>query len=295
MKVYDDFGPDLILEYGTIRPKKQSEEASFHMHPQYEILWFYDDAKCSTVINGKTYETDYPMALITAPYCMHFTNFIESDQAEVRRYVMYFEESFITRFGEGVVPIKSILGDSSATIINLRGHERRMKEITENMMRFSGYEGGVLKATLNQNLMSAVIINMLKDFSDSGEFGIQISEKNYITDVMIYIVQNMETDLLIPKIADQFFVSRDKLCRDFRKHVQMNIGDFITAARINAAKNYLLENTRTIKEVAMKCGFENDIYFYSFFKKHVGMTPKEYARVKLRTSGKGLTVGDIRL
>ena len=102
--------------------------------------------------------------------------------------------------------------------------------------------------------------------------------KNYISDVIMYIVHNLNTHLTTPDIAERFFVSRDKLNRDFKKYVQMSIRNFIMESRMNLAKSLLVENKMNICEIATSCGFENEKYFYSFFKKNTGLTPKEYSK-----------------
>ena len=37
----------------------------------------------------------------------------------------------------------------------------------------------------------------------------------------------------------------------------------------------------TVGEVAYKIGIENENYFYTLFKKNVGMTPKQYRQSKI--------------
>jgi len=42
----------------------------------------------------------------------------------------------------------------------------------------------------------------------------------------------------------------------------------------------LLDKTKNIQSVAKAVGFENASYFSRSFKKHTGMTPKQYALVE---------------
>ncbi len=58
----------------------------------------------------------------------------------------------------------------------------------------------------------------------------------------------------------------------------MSIRSFIMESRMNLAKSLLLEKKMNIREIATKCGFENEKYFYSFFKQNTGLTPKEYSQ-----------------
>ena len=44
------------------------------------------------------------------------------------------------------------------------------------------------------------------------------------------------------------------------------------------AKRFLIESNKSIKEIAYECGFENDSYFYTLFKKTEGISPSAYQR-----------------
>ncbi|MBQ9086839.1 MAG: helix-turn-helix transcriptional regulator [Clostridia bacterium] len=279
MKVFWDYGPDLVVELGYPVITPDQDVTLFHLHPQYEVFWFFEPAKCSTIINGRYIETDYPMAIITSPYCMHFTYFLSSSYTKINRNVLYFDDQYIRDMGADAVPIKDILGNSQAVILNLNQCEPLFHRVSRDLVDMTGRFSGARVATTNQRMLSAVVVSLLHEYSRRPDVGFRISQKHYISEVMLYMVRNLEQNLVIPEIADRFFVSRDKLCRDFRTHVQMSIGDFIGLARLNLAKNYLLDNDMTIKQIAPKCGFDNDIYFYSFFKRHTGMTPKEYVKL----------------
>ena len=281
MKVYDDFGKGLSLEFGAIRVSQRQDVTMFHMHPQYELLLVWEPTVNTTIVNGKTVEINHPMAVITAPYAMHHTYFREAETETVERCVLYFDDTFLNAFGEQKIPVAELLGDANAAILHIGACADRIRELVRLMMSLAPYRSGhPLQANDNQMLMAAVIFGVLRDFVGKNDGSLRISEKNYITEVMAYITLNLEENLTIPRIAEHFFISRDKLCRDFRRHVQMNIGDFISTARLNLARKYLRENRLTVKEISAKCGFENDVYFYAFFKKHEGCTPKEYVRQK---------------
>ena len=54
----------------------------------------------------------------------------------------------------------------------------------------------------------------------------------------------------------------------------------VNTKRIEKAKIYLTETDFKVYEVADILGFENVTYFSRFFKKHTGMSPKEYKEQK---------------
>ena len=55
--------------------------------------------------------------------------------------------------------------------------------------------------------------------------------------------------------------------------------EYITKLRINQAKVLLYQNPLlSIKEIALACGFSDSLYFSTCFKKHIGISPREYRK-----------------
>lgn len=51
---------------------------------------------------------------------------------------------------------------------------------------------------------------------------------------------------------------------------------YLTHLRLNKAKELLLTGRYSVTEVAELCGYENVYYFSNVFKKHLGVSPKQY-------------------
>ena len=280
METYEDYGKGVSLYVITTVKSNASDEKLFHMHPHYELMIIPDAVTTRTVVNGKTIQTEFPLAMITAPYCMHFSLFLDGVREGMRHYVFYFDEEYIERFGENTIPVNELLDGKTAMLIDLRGHESTFGSVLRAMGDYRTLtEGHKLRYT-GEELLLGSMLNMVKDLCAESRQVLSTAKQNYISDVIMYIVGNLEEDLRVPTLAERFFVSRDKLCRDFQKVMQMSIGDFIIYVRLNTAKLLLRQKKLTVKEIAYRVGFENDIYFYSFFKKHLGLTPREYVRRK---------------
>ena len=52
--------------------------------------------------------------------------------------------------------------------------------------------------------------------------------------------------------------------------------EFVTAARVNAAKELMASTDLKIYEISDKLGFESAFYFSKVFKKVEGVTPRAY-------------------
>ncbi|MBQ7821769.1 MAG: helix-turn-helix transcriptional regulator [Clostridia bacterium] len=62
----------------------------------------------------------------------------------------------------------------------------------------------------------------------------------------------------------------------FIKRYRMSPVKYVTMLRLDKAKELLITDRYSISEIAEQCGFESVYYFSSVFKKHEGVSPKNY-------------------
>jgi len=67
----------------------------------------------------------------------------------------------------------------------------------------------------------------------------------------------------------------NKLCRE---HLGASFVDYVNRCRLEASCRMLLERGRTVREVALACGFSDERFYRGYFKRHLGLTPTEYRR-----------------
>jgi len=70
------------------------------------------------------------------------------------------------------------------------------------------------------------------------------------------------------------------LSRIFKNEIGINFVQYLTNYRIRKAKILLDTTNDTIRDIAAKVGFENYNYFFTVFKKNIGITPQEYLKHK---------------
>ena len=86
-----------------------------------------------------------------------------------------------------------------------------------------------------------------------------------------------EQELSLGLIANEFSVTQATLSRALKSHTGEGYLDIVNRRRIALAKEFLLqEENITIKELAQKVGFSNDVTFRRLFKKYEGLLPSEY-------------------
>lgn len=66
------------------------------------------------------------------------------------------------------------------------------------------------------------------------------------------------------------------LAREFRKHYNSTIGEFIRKRRIEHASDLLANSHTSLSEIALTCGFSDQSHFCAMFKTHTGLTPAKF-------------------
>ena len=96
-----------------------------------------------------------------------------------------------------------------------------------------------------------------------------------------YIRQNLGKRLSLNEVASAFNFSPNYLSQLFAQWGESGFVEFVTATRVNAAKDLMASTDLKIYEISERLGFESAFYFSKVFKKVEGISPREYMqRVK---------------
>lgn len=98
-----------------------------------------------------------------------------------------------------------------------------------------------------------------------------------LDEVKLYIEQNFrDPNTTLDKLGEEFGVSPNYLGRLFKKDAGMSVADYINAERLKWVINELETTDKPAKEIAEECGFVSTNYFYTYFRKKIGVTPQAY-------------------
>lgn len=172
--------------------------------------------------------------------------------------------------------------------------------------QFAPYGAAVIKGEMKPALLLSNLAMKLDTLKDEGiELGTELYEKSLFTaflvlflrtciqsdqmhqsrqrkmliidDVFEYISQHLTEDLSLKRLEEEFFISGEHISREFKKSTGVTLHSYITRARIDLSKRYLLQGL-SVRDVCQLCGFSSYNHFFKMFKKECGMTPMEYYR-----------------
>ena len=124
----------------------------------------------------------------------------------------------------------------------------------------------------------------IKEFSEKG---IEQSgpEENRETKIICnYLEKNYMKNITLDELSGLTGLSKYYLLRSFTKQKGISPYRYLETIRIDRAKKLLEQGVLPI-EAALQTGFTDQSHFSNFFKKFIGLTPKQYMNIFIDPSG----------
>ena len=267
MPYYEDFGRDFHYYYKTHKAKGMVQA---HLHPCYELGIYLHDSPNSAQIYGQELFLPAPVAMLFAPFCLHKNSFeFRKENTEWERAIFYFGDEIIEKYAFAVADLN--LGQNRIWRLN----EKTIREFHEilDMMNRCPLD------SVEQQLLFLLILRRLFSMTDEEIPVASIADSGgYISDVIRYMSENLSEGLTAEGVAASFFISRSKLNKDFKKYTSTTFHQLLGEMKMNKAISFLKKGVTDIRKVAIASGFENENYFFTLFKKRMGVTPLQYAK-----------------
>lgn len=152
--------------------------------------------------------------------------------------------------------------------------ERRYEEKKTSFPSFELLAEEIKKAESLEILMEYISIYCI---GAAGSIGASTAD-NVVKRVLAYMEKNYDQDLKLENIARIFNYNSAYLGKIFKKDIGESFNNLLDSIRIENAKRLLLQSDLKVYQVSEQVGYGNIDYFYSKFKKYVGVSPKEYKK-----------------
>jgi AraC-like DNA-binding protein len=233
-------------------------------HPYYEMLIIskgnvtYSDNKGVSKVSDKS-------IVFTKAYEVHNPSVNTTQYYE--RYRLSFEKTLFESLFRDSDMIDKLLSVSYKKGIGDLDFDEVMNEFRRLLAEVKKNDSDKLRECIH-------LLSLLVKCEDARPRD-DLSEQNYIADVIDYVKKKYSEHLTAQDIATRFFISRGKLMYDFKSYCNMTLLEYITLTRIDAAKELLLEGY-SVAAASEKCGFSTPSYFIKVFSDITHMTPLKF-------------------
>ncbi|HLW74227.1 MAG TPA: GlxA family transcriptional regulator [Gammaproteobacteria bacterium] len=110
----------------------------------------------------------------------------------------------------------------------------------------------------------------------SAQLAAQFSEDDKLRELQLWMLEHLQQDLSIPKLASRVAMSERNFARRFTASVGMTPAAYVSKIRLEAARRKLEENDLQVSQVARRCGFGTQETMRRCFIAELGIPPSDY-------------------
>ena len=254
-----------------------NESSFLHLHPEYEIV--LNITGNGTRVAGDSVEIfDHYDLVLYGPDLSHFWNFYRQNENDTGSHAVmcHFRreslgESLLSQFE--TAQLRHLLDDAARGISFTSETGKAAEEPMRKMLVETGMKKMVSLFQLFEILCSAGKYKILSGELSSGN---REMIDNRLTDVCTFVRGNFFRPIPVREVAAIAKMSPHSFSRFFSHSTGSGFVDYVNQVRTNKACYLLHETDHQINEIVFECGFATVSNFNKQFRKHAGMSARDY-------------------
>ena len=241
-----------------------------HRHPWFEFN-FVSEGAFYTVMEGCGFRTESNESLIIPPGAYHSNSHCNNtgDDGFCLRWKL---EAAVTE-SHGYAA-SAIAGDiiRSLSVIRPASFKSSARELVES--------AACMTESLLQAQFAAWILSLNELWCKDHTEKIQENDRDevLVRQALLYLTEYFASDLSVKDVADSLNISYRHLARIFKQVTGFTMIKKLNDIRVNHAKTLLVETDKTICEIALEAGFNNEFYFANIFKLYTFSSPSIFRK-----------------
>ncbi|WP_181833063.1 helix-turn-helix transcriptional regulator [Bacillus taeanensis] len=259
----------------------------FHSHQEYEI-YFFHAGSCRYLIHNQIYDLEPGDLLLMDGLTLHKPNV--HPNSEYIRSVVHFSPQWIKGL---LVELDSLYLIEAFQKLhhclirtNENGESKRLEELICRLAEVS--RSSQLENLHRETEMKVLLLQVLISVHRLGQItSIKIPNQKtekikHAENIAAYIQHNYSEKLTLSFISEALNLSKSYVSHVFKEMTGFTVMEYVMACRLTQVKYSLeMEPDKPLHHIAFECGFESAAHFSRYFREKVGMTAKEYRRLRL--------------
>lgn len=249
--------PDFPLEPYFLDENHPRYNMQFHWHKEYELINILKGS-FTVILNGNSYELKEGESVFIPGGIIHGG----TPKNCLYEVIVFFPSiMFATQKSKFVLEsqiLYPVFFQNNSNVENIFNALRLKKE---------GYELTVIG---NLYLLAEKMLSLKDKNKIIPDLRIE-----KIKSVLYYIEKNYAENISLSELAATASMSPNYFCRFFKQLTKETPIEYITRYRIEKACEMLVGGN-SVTDTTYHCGFNDTSYFINIFKKHMGISPKQY-------------------
>ncbi len=253
-----------------------------HFHPEYEIYYLAEGARCYFIEN-KSYTVYKGTLVLVNSGQIHKTSAYR--KAAHDRFLIELTEQPFSGFLQNIcgLSLSALFGEYAGVWeLDEAGQacvSRIYNEIVREFETRRSFYSSVVMLKIAELLL---YVTRLKDSGhDYAADGIRSAKYARIDAITGYILENYDKVRSLDEICRQFYISKGYLCRIFKDVTGLTVYEYINMRCVKKAQELLMDDEKSIAEISAMLGYKSETHFGRMFKKYTETTPMKY-RQKMR-------------
>ncbi len=243
-----------------------------HRHPWFEFN-YVSHGCLHTTIEGTEFAAGQGTFFLIPPGVFHSNH----NQGEFR------DDGFCLRwqiesanFPESGLDEERVFNNVMETLSHIRPFSES-RELIDSFISDIGNSSGLLSL---QVAFAGLIVKLFEHWNEES-----VGQKNkssraeiIVRQALLYLSEYSSSHISVNDLASSLNISYRHLARIFKNITGVTIIEKLNELRVNHAKRLLIDSDKSIREIALTVGFENEYYFSNTFSQYVYSAPTEFRK-----------------
>lgn len=259
------FDTELNIEAYNFKGVMQKFPNHFH---DYYVIGFVERGKRNLYCKNKQFIVENGDLILFNPGDIHTCEQIDDEALDYR--CINIQEDVMKKItleitGKEYLPnFKEVILFHNELVASLRELHLMIMEEEKNLIK--------------EELFLFIIEQLIREYSNIISEENKKEANNEIKTACDYLENNYMENVTLNQLSNLTGLSKYYLLHSFTKQKGISPYNYLQTIRISKAKKLLEEGVSPI-EVAFKTGFTDQSHFTNFFKKLIGLTPKQYMNI----------------
>ena len=251
------------------------------LHESIEIKCFYE-GNSTLLIGEELLAVNAGDVVVINPYAFHATVNCGEKQGKYHLFMIPLE--FFSRYGAGETDLQRALLTEGYAFRSLYPNRTDLVQLCHRIVE--EYTGKPTAYTLAiSGLFMELMALLLRDglVTGSNVHPGNLRAFRGIEPALRYMWDHYTAQITVDHLATLCNMSKYHFCRTFKNATKQTAMGYLREYRLKIADMLLLNTGKTVLQIAADCGFGDENYFCSSYKKHFGISPGK--RRKNRNDG----------
>lgn len=244
-------------------------QVDFHYHEFCKLVLLVS-GKGAYVVDGQRYRLQPGDIVFVGSRSIHRPELEQGENYE--RIIIYISPEFLKKESALDCALPELFTAERGHVLRLKDPKKIFSMAAALEKELSGQEYG--RTILSNALLLRLLVELGRNFrqTDALKLAPMVPRNPRVLEIMRYIDANLAEDLDIDRLAEQFYISKYHMMRQFSRETGYTIHSYLSQRRLLHAKELIGSGMRAT-EACYRSGFRSYSSFTRAYGKYFGTTP----------------------